>query len=312
MNSRQFIICFISLVLFVMNCRLLSQKHPQEGKDFTKHEIEWGGKKRQFYVHVPFSKDLLNAKIPLVVMLHGRFGSGLQVMEQTNLNAYADQEKFMIVYPDGYKRSWADGRGNTPADQENVDDVGFLEKLVERLIREYPVDGKKVFVAGHSNGGFMTQRLLVERSGIFVGGFSVAAHLSMAIVKKYVPSKPVSVGFMLGTGDPLVPYYGGYVRDGGEILSATDSFDVWKHWNGCSSKLVESHQDNIDDLTTVDFFQYSECKENTITKLIRINEGGHSWPGQDQRIPFVKMGNPTKEVDGAKEMISFFKEIGMK
>lgn len=312
MKSKNLIPYLITSILVLANCRLLSQKHLHEGKDFIKQELEWGGQKRKYYVHIPVSKDPSQFKIPLLVMLHGRFGSGLQVMEQTSLNIYADQENFLVVYPDGYSRSWADGRGNTPADQESIDDVGFIERLLDRILREYPVDPKKLFVAGHSNGGFMTQRLLVERSGMFAGGFSVSAHLSLAIVKKYTPSKPVSVGFMLGTGDPLVPYYGGFVRDGGEILSASDSFDAWRKWNGCTSQTIETHQDAIEDLTSVDIFQSFPCKENTKIKLIRINEGGHSWPGQDQKIPFVKMGNPTKEVDGAKEMISFFKEIGMK
>jgi len=290
---------------------MLTNRLPFFAKDFKKQSFEWNGETRNYYLHAPNNEYNAQVKFPLLIMLHGRLGSGIQVMEQSTLNAFSDKENFIVVYPDGLNRSWADGRGNTPSDRNHVDDVGFIEILINKLSTDYSINKDKVFIAGHSNGGFMTQRMLLEKSNIFAGGVSIAAQLSTALVKKYIPKNPVSVAFIVGTADPFVPYYGGFVRDGGEILSAEDSFDRWKLWNECSNQLNQTRIDEHDDGTTVDLITHSECKNSTVVKLIRVNEGGHSLPGHDQRLPFVKMGKPTLEINAANEIVRFMKGKGI-
>jgi polyhydroxybutyrate depolymerase len=246
-----------------------------------------------------------------VVVLHGRFGTGIQVMEQTRFNDLADLNSFIVAYPDGYSRSWADGRGNTPSDREDVDDVNFIERMLSDLSQNFQIDIKRIFIVGHSNGGFMVQRMLLEKSDLFRGGVSVSSQLSVSLVKRFEPKSPVSMLMIAGTKDPLVPYYGGYVRDGGEILSAEDTLERWRKWNGCPESLVQATRNEVEDDTTLDILSYIGCQNNTTVKLYRINGGGHSWPGQDQKIPFVKMGPPTREIDAAKEIVLFFKELGL-
>jgi len=302
---------FLILVFISFRCQTLDNRNLFSEKNYKKHILEWNKETRNYYVHAPKNKYLGGQNLPVIIMLHGRLGSGIQLMDQSGMNELADKGNFIAVYPDGLQRSWADGRGNTPSDQGRIDDVGFIEKMISELSSLYHINERKVFIAGHSNGGFMTQRMLLEKSNLFVGGVSVAAHLSKELVKKYVPENPVSVAFLIGTDDPFVPYYGGYVRDGGEILGAEDSFDRWKIWNECSASFTQVTKDSEKDETSIDTLTYDNCKNHSVVKLIRINGGGHSFPGKNQYIPFVKMGRPTMEIDGATEIVHFFKELGL-
>ncbi|MDZ4725444.1 MAG: prolyl oligopeptidase family serine peptidase [Leptospira sp.] len=278
-------------------------------KDVASREITIGGTKRSYLLYNPKAKGDSPQKKALLFLLHGRFGTGQQIMEQSNMNSIADREGFVVVYPNGYDRSWADGRGKTPADKQDIDDVLFIKSIFEDVTKDSLIDKNRIFVAGHSNGGFMTQKLLLSLSTIFKAGVSIAAQLSANVVKQYSFANPVSVSFISGTDDPLVPYYGGYVKDGGEILSVEDSVERWRIWNQCSNFYTRESQDNKPDKTSIERITYLDCKQQTKVMLVNVIGGGHSYPGKDQKIPLVKMGNPTEEIDASEEIWNFFKDI---
>lgn len=302
---------FVSLFLSI-NCRYI-QKRKITKSDSTFHQLEVGGIERSFIVHVgkgQIDKETTNTKPPLLIVLHGRLGSGLQVMEQSGFNVLADKESFIAVYPDGYSRSWADGRGKTPADRENVDDVRFLENMILYLEELYGIDKSNVFIVGHSNGGFMTQRMAAEKPHLFKAAVSIAAQLSKEVLKKWEPKSALSIAFMAGTEDPTVPYYGGYVRDGGEILSVEDSLERWKAWNGCTDSPTVIKKDERPDDTSLEIITYRACKNNTMIRLYKVIGGGHAWPGGIKlSIPKVFRGRLTQELDATNETWNFFKGL---
>ncbi|TGL87520.1 hydrolase [Leptospira congkakensis] len=302
-----------SLYLFLFSIFLLScmgfnrNLTSNEKSDF----IEIQNLKRTYIVHYP--KNWNGSQIPLLVALHGRFGSGPSMVLQTKLDLLSDSKGFIVVFPDGYKRSWADGRGNTPADEKQINDVTFIELMVKRLIAEGSVNPKAVFLVGHSNGGFMAQRLAVEKPELWKGVLSVAAQLSVSTLKRKqtLKTNPVSIGIMAGTDDPLVPFSGGYVRDGGEILSVEDSVLRWKEWNFCADTVIKKTQSYTEDLVElkVDFLRYESCAENTKVGLIQLNGLGHSWPGEKPMIPFIDQGKTTKVLDGSKLVWDFMESL---
>ena len=299
---------FLILLTILSSCKLTRYAKIPE-TDYLTFSFDLQGRERFYYIHTPNNQTIFSGKLPLLLVLHGRFGSGKQIMEQAGFNELSNTESFLVVYPDGFSRSWADGRGKSPADKEKVDDVMFLEMVVSDVKSKFPVDMTRVYMAGHSNGGFMTQRMLFEKSDLFRGGVSVAAQISLYVVKNFKPISPISVAIMAGTEDPLVPYYGGYVRDGGEILSVEDSIQRWKTWNGCTNEKQEQAKDDFQDETSLDIITYPDCKANSLVRLYRVNGGGHAWPGQEQKIPFIKMGRPTQELNATTEIWSFFKSL---
>lgn len=298
----------IVLFLLVLSCMGLNRKLLQNEKlDF----IEIQNNKRTYIVHYPKQWD--GSPIPLLVALHGRFGSGSSMIKQTKLDLLADTKGFIVVFPDGFKRSWADGRGNTPADENQINDIAFIESMVKRLIAEGSVNPKKVFLVGHSNGGFMAQRIAAEKPELWKGVVSVAAQVSVFTLKRKsnLKTNPVSIGIIAGTDDPLVPFSGGYVRDGGEILSVNDSILRWKEWNLCNDTLttkVQTFQEGLSEIK-IDFYRYEVCAENTKVGMIQLNGLGHSWPGETPMIPFIDQGKTTKVIDGSKLVWDFMESL---
>lgn len=293
---------------FLVSCfGLIRRLTPNEKID----SFDIQDKKRTYIVHYP--KNWNGSPIPLLVALHGRFGSGSSMIKQTKLDILSDSKGFVVVFPDGYKRSWADGRGNTPADEDKINDIVFIESIVKRMIAEGSVDPKKVFLVGHSNGGFMAQRLAVEKPNLWKGVVSVAAQISVYTLKRKIVLKtnPVSVGIIAGTEDPLVPYSGGYVRDGGEILSVDDSILRWKEWNQCSDSVNKKSETFNEDLSEIkiDFFRYESCTDDKKVGLIQLNGLGHSWPGETPMIPFINQGKTTKVIDGSKLVWDFMESL---
>ncbi|WP_158586017.1 alpha/beta hydrolase family esterase [Leptospira yasudae] len=292
----------------ISDCRLLRGNQMPLKDGSTYENIVINGKTRNYWFHVPKQPIGDRQKLPLILVLHGRLGNGKNILEDSKFNAVSDKEGFFVAYPDGYNRSWADGRGATPADREKIDDVLFLEKLIDHLSELFPIASDRIFIVGHSNGGFMTQRMLIEKSKRFRAGVSVASQISEFVLKNFEPQGNVSVAFINGTDDPTVPYYGGYVRDGGQILGVEDSVNRWLAWNSCSKNPKLETRDAKDDNTKLEIRSYDQCKGKTSVRLYKVIGGGHNWPGIERKIPFIgSLGTPTYELDTAEDIWSFFR-----
>lgn len=306
MKRRTF--TFLILLIIFNSCAGFFYKTKQNQKiDY----FVFNGVKRTYLVHYP--KQWSGNPIPLLVALHGRFGNGITMMKQTKLDEVADMNGFIVLFPDGYKRSWADGRGSSPADEDSINDVIFVESIVKRMIAEGSVDPNLVYLVGHSNGGFMAQRLAIEKPKLWKGVLSVAAQLSVQLLKSKpkFESYPVSVTILAGTADPLVPYSGGYVKDGKEILSVADSILRWKEWNVCENNVKKSFKDYEEDgfVIKVQYESYETCAEQKKVGLIQLNGLGHSWPGETPMLPFINQGKTTKVINGSQMVWEFMESL---
>lgn len=114
---------------------------------------------------------------------------------------------------------------------------------------------------------------------------------------------------MTGTNDPIVPYFGGFVLDGGEIIGAEESITRWADWNRCSAVPLISNVDTKDDQTSLEIRSYENCAGKTKTRLYKIIGAGHQWPGNERRSLFgINLGKPTQEVNASEEIWKFFRE----
>src|SRR5215831_16964511 len=130
----------------------------------TRESITVDGRERTYDLHVPGSYDG-SKSVPLVLALHGRLGTGEGQERLGHMDKTSDEHGFIIVYPDGLDRSWADGRGSSPSDKKGVNDVRFLSEIVAKLESQYKIDRGRVYATGMSNGGFMSARLACDFSG---------------------------------------------------------------------------------------------------------------------------------------------------
>jgi polyhydroxybutyrate depolymerase len=261
-----------------------------------------GGMDRTYTLHVPPGPP-----VGLVLNLHGGGGTGAGQENLTDFDAVANTNNLLVVYPDGYDKSWADGRGVSPADRRHVDDVGFLVALAGKLQNDYNIGPGHVFATGMSNGGFMSNKLACDRADVFAAIAPVAGTLGVGVACN--PSRPVSVLEAHGTVDPLVPFKGGDVHGRGGVshsISVANMMDKWRSADGCQGDPSAQELPNVGDGTVVHRFDSTACAASTEVVLYQIDNGGHTWPGGKQYLPAAIIGHTTRAFDASEVIAQFF------
>ncbi|HNP58395.1 MAG TPA: PHB depolymerase family esterase [Gordonia sp. (in: high G+C Gram-positive bacteria)] len=205
------------------------------------------------------------ADAPLVVVLHGGFGSGRQAQRAYGWDAKARAGGFVVAFPNGVGNSWNAGNCCGRASQQGVDDVAFLRAVVDDATRKAPVDHRRVFVAGMSNGAMMALRMACQTS-VFRGAASVAGTLVTSC------DQPASVLQIHGTADRNVPYDGGrgsgFARVDGEAIPAIDA--RFRRLDACPAPAVS----RSGKVTT----SRADCPSGRKVELITVERMGHQWP----------------------------------
>lgn len=270
---------------------------------------------RKFTIHLP-TGFTNSTPVPVVFMLHGGGGTMTNAQGFTNLNSVSNTNGFLAVYPQGYGIipsggfSWADGRG-TSADIAGVDDLGFIDKLLDTLIANYSIDTNKIYICGFSNGGFMTQRFACQQNQRFAAMASLGSIMDTTLFASCNPSRPIPMLFMLGTADPFVPYNGGPMIGSGPVLPIVGIdtlIHFWKINNNCITSNTPINVPNTDltDSSTVTVFNYTNCSCNSDISFYRINGGGHTWPGVEIPSYEIIAGHTNEDIQASVELWNFF------
>jgi polyhydroxybutyrate depolymerase len=155
---------------------------------------------------------------PLVILLHGYGASGVGQESYFQLGAVADAQTFLYAFPDG--TADATGRRFWNADDaccdffgSGVDDVAYLNAMIDDISSKYTVDPKRIFVVGHSNGAFMSHRLACDLSNR-IAAIAALAGAVWNDASKCNPTSPVSVLDIHGDADLVVNYAGGSLAVG--------------------------------------------------------------------------------------------------
>lgn len=279
--------------------------------------ISYQNDERSYVLHIPDAFDGTQAA-PLVVFLHGGGGNAESAQNFTNFNEISEEYGFLMAYPQaGFKSAvdsyvWADGRGLAP-DKLGIDDVGFINKLVEQLIEEYKINENKIYLCGFSNGSFLTQRIAFEANSKFAAIGTLGGTMNEIYFENENPGRAIPMVYVFGTEDPLVPYEGGYVSDNSNfepVVGTEDAVSFWENNNGCQTALnpVELPNTNAIDNSTVTVFEYTDCDcKNSQVKFYRINGGGHTWPGVPLSIQ--NLGEVNLDIEASRVLWEFFDQF---
>lgn len=195
---------------------------------------------RTFLVKVPAGYDGSHP-VPLVVAIHGYGNDAGGFEPYFGLDAVADEQGFLVVYPDGTID--ASGRRFFSATDaccdffgSGVDDVAFIKALLDHMAAKYNVDPNRIYAVGHSNGGFMSYRLACDLSSRFAAVVSLEGAM-WNDVSRCRPSEPVSILEVHGTSDDVVSPSGGDSLDGNAnrtYPSLEQTLDDWKGFDHCA------------------------------------------------------------------------------
>lgn len=268
--------------------------------------LRHAGEVRTFRVHVP--PGYRGSAAPLVLMFHGGGGSGEQLEERSSrMNAIADREGFVVVYPDGTGRlrTWNAGSCCGRSAKGQIDDVGFTAALLDHLEQRLCVDRRRIFASGMSNGGMMSHRLACELADRIA---AIAPVAGVDVTARCTPSRPVPVLQIHGTEDGHVPWKGGQGCGMARVAfpSAPATMESWRTRNQCrkTQSLYLEHGDG-----RCETFQGCDRGSNVV--LCRIEGGGHAWPGGEPRprvFPCPADGFQSQTFSASEVMWRFFKE----
>lgn len=237
---------------------------------------------RPFELHVPVGYDPAK-KVPLVVLLHGYGSSGEQQERYFNLIPESDRRTFLYAMPNGTTdqdglRFWNAAEACCDVDDSGVDDVAYLERLLDSVQSAYSVDVGRVYLVGHSNGGFMAYRMACERSLRITAVVSLAGAVDDTAV--CTPQRPVSVLEIHGTADATIKFRGG-TRNGHRYSSVDATLANWRRINGCSAEADTSApridlEDRLPDAETGVTSWSVGCRGKTRVELWDIRDGTHA------------------------------------
>lgn len=208
---------------------------------------------------------------PLVVMLHGYRDRGKQIEFYSGMSNLGDQEGFIALYPEGLSRSWNGDFCCGKSRQDGIDDVGFIDTLIERISRDYQINTEKIFVAGFSNGGILAQKLVNERPGRFAGAAVVMSGSGTNEQSLEISSSRTSMLFMHGDSDTYVPLdEDSPVRSGFNFNTQKETVEKWRQAQQCEATPQTTENDTFTK-------QAYSCEGSSLVSYI-YKDTPHQWP----------------------------------
>lgn len=283
MNStvRQRFLCFAIIGGLLAGSAALASD-PGSGGANSPQTLLHDGIERHYLVRTPAEPVLRAGGLPLVLVLHGGGGNAENAERMTGFSVKARREGFIVVYPEGTGRfrqkllTWNAGHCCGYAMEHRADDVGFIRALIGRLVQEYPIDPKRIYVTGMSNGGMMAHRLGRELPDQVA---AIAPVVATVFGDEPKADYPVSALMLNGMLDKAVPYAGGAPGgrfndswDGVPAKPALDQGAYWASTNSCAGEAAtRDHGSYI-------HWQYS-CPAGKAVELYLLKDNGHAWPG---------------------------------
>ena len=255
------------------------------------------------YIYYHASSALPNC--PLVLVFHGYSGTAQDIMDYSQFNALAEEFGFAVCYPQGT----LDGSNTTFFNvgydfqtNQTVDDVVFVEDLVDSLQAMYSLSEQDVFSTGMSNGGDFSYMLACEASETFKAVAPVAGMIMQDIMDNCNPVNEVSILEIHGTQDNVTYWQGDpNNNDGwGAYPSIPNTINFFTNMFGLT-ELIPTVFPDIDpnDGSTVNSDKYSEIGSCTQVWLYTVDGGGHDWPGAGGNM----------DISASREAWLFFEQL---
>lgn len=276
------------VLLMIISVMLAAVSHAQT-------ELSINAGRGEVPLFVPAAYEA-NSPVPLIVLLHGYGSSGLQQNGYMRISELVDQYGFVLATPDGTQetqgrnaRFWNASDACCNFYASDLDDAAYVLAIINAVKAQYSIDARRVYLIGHSNGGFMSYTTARTYPDVIAGVASLAG--AEAATAQAAPAMPVHVLQIHGTADGTIAYSGGDIQ-GNIYPGAEETVSRWAAYNGCSDDAVVTATLDLDASlegleTTVTRYS-NNCRPGGSAELWTIADGAH--------IPQISQVFPEKVV----------------
>jgi polyhydroxybutyrate depolymerase len=248
------------------------------------------GGEREVTVFVPDDYDP-QEPLPFLFLLHGYGVTGPQMDSLIGLRAFANANRIIYAAPSGLidrdgNPFWNATEACCDFYGTDVDDSAYLRSVVEEAQEIANIDAARIFIIGHSNGGFMAHRLACDHADLFTGIVSVAGASTVGACE---PSRGIAVLQIHGTNDTTILYDGGNVAPGVSYPGAQETAALWATRNECDPTPVDVGSIDLEtiagDETSIKRFE--GCREEGAVELWTVAGGSHVPNGNLDYLSFL-------------------------
>lgn len=293
--SRLFIPFFLLLILVVPF---------QTQAQWVHKSFDFDNISRDYWVYVSPSYNPANPA-SLVVTLHG-MGDNDTNFRNMGFNLVADTANFIVLVPNavpfnssnilvqaviGGSRTWNSGAGvevplvGSVFPNSEVNDVGFLNEMVDVTLADYSINPKRVYMCGFSKGGFMTQRMAIESNGRYAAFASAAGTFGISLTNPN-PGRGIPLAHFNGTLDEKVNWSSGIPPLFEVYVDSMINF--WIDNNNCDITPIHTNlPDTQNDGYTVEHDLYPNGDDGSVLEVFKVNGAGHVWLDSSNDISYT-------------------------
>lgn len=248
----------------------------------TWEDVKVGTSTRKTLTYVPKNVEKSPA---LVISLHGMNQDPGYQQNQTQWNALADTEGFIVTYPLGNNRMW---------DTSGMGDVKFVEAIMKDMELKHNVDKNRIYLSGFSMGSWLGYHCL-ETLGDKIAAFGPVSGVDIG--KQPRANRMVPIMHIHGTADDVFKYTGDPSHMAGGYPSIEEYVKKWAAYEGCDASNPQvirpypAGRKTANDTRTI----YNNVNDDVEVNLISIDGKGH-WHSNDPN-----------GVNSTQELWNFFK-----
>jgi len=283
------------LIVLITFIAIVQSVYSQEIADSIWHDNAY----RHYILYIP-PAYAAEANLPLVFNLHGRGSNSFEQKFYSKMNEVADTSGFMVCYPQSTSFNnvniW-----NSGFDTTAVDDVGFIDALIDEFVADYDIDLNRVYSCGMSNGGYQSYYLACEIPNRFAAIASVTGTMFPPVYDSCDPGKAMPVLQIHGTNDGVVLYNG---SSSAQAIEEVIAFWVANNLCNATGDTIAIPDIDITDNSTAQLISYTNCENNSAVQFYKIFNGEHTWPGAAIDL----LGVTNYDINGSEVIWNFFKQ----
>ncbi len=226
-----------------------------------------------------YPENSANIPVPLVMIFHGGGGNSAWMQRHsTELNDLLLNAGYAVAFMNGTGmirlNSWNAKHCCAYAAKNKIDDISYIDAAIDSIAKKYLIDERNIFFVGHSNGGMISYRAVVETQHAIKGIVVVS---SAVFDDQAMPKYPFSLFMIQTKDDEIIPFTGGMSKNRSAFrtqkrpyMGFEDSVDLWKKYLRCGQEKQKTVSDDI-------LLRSANCEAGNFIRVLELTKGGHKW-----------------------------------